>query len=321
MLLICMGIYWSSLSGNIGIRWGAWTLYQSCISNGCAWLHCFSWKWCIYTFILWKHGKSSRRSSTISWTQENNISWQARRFIFWIYADLSYFRYHFMAIKSCKLILFLCFYLFHRKALVRLIDKLEQGTLKEGKNLSNRVIEMHMKRYDISHQTLWSSIRITWSNQYHFWLLCTQIIIFCFLNYWMAYKARYFIIDCLQRWLNRQGSARKRKGPISGTKGTERFRSEEPFYVNPLPDCLCKKEFPMQTTLIVSDNSEKVYSWGKFLCWKAGDTTMLCNLLQTSAVLVLIGTRSVYIPNFGSWRWWWWRWRYIIALMKSKLLE
>ncbi|KAM1331527.1 hypothetical protein EV1_043650 [Malus domestica] len=75
-----------------------------------------------------------------------------------------------------------------RKALVRLIDKLQQGTLKEGKNLSNRVIEMHMKR---------------------------------------------------------QGSARKRKGPISGTKGTERFRSEEPFYVNPLPDCLCKKEFPM----------------------------------------------------------------------------
>ncbi|KAM1331528.1 hypothetical protein EV1_043650 [Malus domestica] len=74
------------------------------------------------------------------------------------------------------------------EALVRLIDKLQQGTLKEGKNLSNRVIEMHMKR---------------------------------------------------------QGSARKRKGPISGTKGTERFRSEEPFYVNPLPDCLCKKEFPM----------------------------------------------------------------------------
>ncbi|XP_068345495.1 O-fucosyltransferase 7-like isoform X2 [Pyrus communis] len=79
-----------------------------------------------------------------------------------------------------------------RKSLVRLIDKLEQGTLKEGKNLSNRVIEMHRKR---------------------------------------------------------QGSARKRKGPISGTKGTERFRSEEPFYVNPLPDCLCKKEFPMQATL------------------------------------------------------------------------
>ncbi|PQQ14324.1 uncharacterized protein Pyn_07915 [Prunus yedoensis var. nudiflora] len=79
-----------------------------------------------------------------------------------------------------------------RKALVRLFDKLEHGTLKDGKNLSNRVIEMHRKR---------------------------------------------------------QGSPRKRKGPISGTRGTERFRSEEPFYVNPLPDCLCKKELPMQTTL------------------------------------------------------------------------
>ncbi|KAL0368848.1 UNVERIFIED_CONTAM: O-fucosyltransferase 7 [Sesamum calycinum] len=74
-----------------------------------------------------------------------------------------------------------------RKALVRLFNKLEGGTMKEGKNLSNRVIEMHRKR---------------------------------------------------------QGSPRKRKGPISGTKGTERFRSEEPFYVNPLPDCLCQKESP-----------------------------------------------------------------------------
>ncbi|KAK4387705.1 O-fucosyltransferase 7 [Sesamum angolense] len=82
-----------------------------------------------------------------------------------------------------------------RKSLVRLFNKLEGGTMKEGKNLSNRVIEMHRKR---------------------------------------------------------QGSPRKRKGPISGTKGTERFRSEEPFYVNPLPDCLCQKESPhMNGSLII----------------------------------------------------------------------
>ncbi|KAK1553961.1 hypothetical protein Q3G72_005832 [Acer saccharum] len=72
-----------------------------------------------------------------------------------------------------------------RKALVRLFDKIEVGKLKEGKNLSNRVIEMHKRR---------------------------------------------------------QGSPRKRKGPISGTKGMDRFRSEEAFYVNPLPDCLCRRE-------------------------------------------------------------------------------
>ncbi|KAL6984097.1 O-fucosyltransferase 7, partial [Sarracenia purpurea var. burkii] len=82
-----------------------------------------------------------------------------------------------------------------RKALVHLLDKIEHGTLKEGKKLSTRIIEIHRRR---------------------------------------------------------QGSPRKRKGPISGTKGTDRFRSEEAFYVNPLPDCLCQKEaLTMKTSVII----------------------------------------------------------------------
>ncbi|KAK4751802.1 hypothetical protein SAY87_020600 [Trapa incisa] len=72
-----------------------------------------------------------------------------------------------------------------RKAFVRLVDKLEQGTLSEGRKFSDRIIELHRRR---------------------------------------------------------QGSPRKRKGPISGTKGMDRFRSEEAFYENPLPDCLCQGE-------------------------------------------------------------------------------
>lgn len=42
---------------------------------------------------------------------------------------------------------FLKFPLFIRKALVRLFDKVDRGTMKEGRNLSNRVIEIHKRRY------------------------------------------------------------------------------------------------------------------------------------------------------------------------------
>ncbi|KAF1871258.1 hypothetical protein Lal_00020050 [Lupinus albus] len=72
-----------------------------------------------------------------------------------------------------------------RKALVRLFDKLANGTIIEGKTLSNKVIDLHKKRI---------------------------------------------------------GLLKKRKGPISGTKGADRFRSEESFYANPSPDCFCRTE-------------------------------------------------------------------------------
>ncbi|RWR92458.1 GDP-fucose protein O-fucosyltransferase [Cinnamomum micranthum f. kanehirae] len=86
----------------------------------------------------------------------------------------------------------LLYLFFTRKALVHLFDKIDWGSLKEGKKLSDLVIEIHKKR---------------------------------------------------------QGSPRRRKGPISGTKGKERFRSEESFYENPLPDCLCREELPSKNSL------------------------------------------------------------------------
>jgi len=82
-----------------------------------------------------------------------------------------------------------------RKALVRLFDKVDNGLLKEGKKLSERILDMHRKR---------------------------------------------------------QGSPRKRKGPVSGTKGKDRFRSEEAFYENPLPDCLCQPGSPDSDDSLVS---------------------------------------------------------------------
>ncbi|KAL5725832.1 O-fucosyltransferase 7 [Ranunculus cassubicifolius] len=77
-----------------------------------------------------------------------------------------------------------------RKTLSHLFDRMERGTLKEGKGLYDRIVEIHKRR---------------------------------------------------------QGSPRKRKGPISGTRGVDRFRSEEAFYENSLPDCMCRKGSPVTT--------------------------------------------------------------------------
>ncbi|XP_078434985.1 O-fucosyltransferase family protein isoform X2 [Wolffia australiana] len=41
--------------------------------------------------------------------------------------------------------------------------------------------------------------------------------------------------------LSRQGAPRKRLGPTPGIKGRGRFRTEESFYENPLPECLCRR--------------------------------------------------------------------------------
>ncbi|KAJ7945253.1 O-fucosyltransferase [Quillaja saponaria] len=38
---------------------------------------------------------------------------------------------------------------------------------------------------------------------------------------------------------NRQGAPRKRKGSLPGIKGRARFRTEESFYENPYPECIC----------------------------------------------------------------------------------
>ncbi|XP_062096636.1 O-fucosyltransferase 38 isoform X1 [Humulus lupulus] len=38
---------------------------------------------------------------------------------------------------------------------------------------------------------------------------------------------------------NRQGAPRKRKGPLPGIRGRGRFRTEESFYENPYPECIC----------------------------------------------------------------------------------
>eukprot|EP00897_Mesotaenium_endlicherianum_P007530 jgi/Mesen1/6805/ME000035S06186 len=40
--------------------------------------------------------------------------------------------------------------------------------------------------------------------------------------------------------MHRQGAPRARKGPVPGSKGRERHRTEEAFYTNPLPDCICQ---------------------------------------------------------------------------------
>ncbi|XP_065880780.1 O-fucosyltransferase 7 [Euphorbia lathyris] len=65
-------------------------------------------------------------------------------------------------------------------------------------------------------------------------------------------EGEFFSNRIIEIHKRRQGSPRKRKGPISGTKGMDRFRSEEAFYVNPLPDCLCQRQSPRLNASLTS---------------------------------------------------------------------
>ncbi|KAF6170482.1 hypothetical protein GIB67_031890 [Kingdonia uniflora] len=47
---------------------------------------------------------------------------------------------------------------------------------------------------------------------------------------------------------NRQGGPRKRGGSLPGVKGRGRFRTEESFYENPYPECICSSKKHVQRT-------------------------------------------------------------------------
>ncbi|KAG6721582.1 hypothetical protein I3842_03G118400 [Carya illinoinensis] len=47
---------------------------------------------------------------------------------------------------------------------------------------------------------------------------------------------------------NRQGAPRKRRGSLPGIKGRARFRTEESFYENPYPECICSSKGQLQMT-------------------------------------------------------------------------
>ncbi|XP_044470713.1 O-fucosyltransferase 38 isoform X1 [Mangifera indica] len=46
----------------------------------------------------------------------------------------------------------------------------------------------------------------------------------------------YLVQEMHKNW---QGAPRKRRGPLPGIKGRARFRTEESFYENPYPECIC----------------------------------------------------------------------------------
>ncbi|KAM7275542.1 hypothetical protein ACFE04_017408 [Oxalis oulophora] len=60
-----------------------------------------------------------------------------------------------------------------------------------------------------------------------------------------------------QMHIDSQGAPRKRKGPMPGIKGRARFKTEESFYENPYPECICSiSKMPHQVDYKVPDQHE-----------------------------------------------------------------
>jgi len=52
----------------------------------------------------------------------------------------------------------------------------------------------------------------------------------------------------LQCYTRRQGAPRKRHGSPPGVKGRARFKTEESFYENPYPECICGSKSKLEIT-------------------------------------------------------------------------
>ncbi|KAF7834157.1 O-fucosyltransferase 38-like [Senna tora] len=88
---------------------------------------------------------------------------------------------------------------------------------------------------------------------------------------------------------NRQGAPRKRLGSQAGVKGRARFRTEESFYENPYPECICGSRKKLE----IREDSKFLK---KFLCLQSPTSISQIEVIQGKESLAIVCYKLYGIP-------------------------
>lgn len=128
-----------------------------------------------------------------------------------------------------------------RKALVRLFDKLDQGTITEGKKLSYRIIDLHRRRYAIGKAFIVPFFFLLRRSQIELLLVISKLL------------------SCVAGLVSQE----REKGQYLEQREWTGFARKKPFMLTPYPIAYAEQNHHPKTSRTLSSKSEitQLFPW------------------------------------------------------------